>query len=230
MNKKIFSAVIAAFLIIPVAAANIRVTPINNEIKTEQISYKSSYPIIRGIGSDKEQAKLNVSFKETEQKAKRSVELATRQLGSDTISKNIKVEGTFNYSIKRKCSSIMSILFTDYLFSGGAHGRTIEIGRTFNLISGKEYSLKSLFKPDTDYVTAITNEIKKQMKERKITDQQLVKFEKIAKNEDYYLTNDSLVIFFSEYEYFPYSFGIQEFKIPLTTLEGILIPEVQPCT
>ena len=230
MNKRFFSGIVAAFLIIPVAAANIRVTPINNEIKTEQMSYKGGYPTIRGIGSDKEEAKLNVSFKEMEQKAKRSAELAARQLGNDAITRHIKVEGVFNYGVTRECSGIMSILFTDYLFSGGAHGRTIKTGRTFNLISGKEYSLKSLFKPETDYVTTISNEIKKQIKERKMTDQQLVKFDKIAKNEDYYLTNDSLVIYFSEYEYFPYALGIQEFKIPISSLEGILIPELKPCT
>jgi hypothetical protein len=230
MKKRFFSVILAAFLIIPVVAANIRVTSINNEINTEQFSYKGSYPIIRGIVDQKEESKLNVSFKEMEQKAKRTTELAARQLGSDAITRHIKVEGVFNYEVKRECSGIMSILFTDYLFSGGAHGRTIKTGRNFNQISGKEYSLKSLFKPDMDYVTTISNEIKKQIKERKIVDQQLVKFEKISKIDDFYLTNDSLVIFFSEYEYFPYSFGIQEFGVPLKTLEGILIPEVKQCT
>lgn len=229
MNKRVFSMILSLFLVIPVSAVTLRVTSMNNEINTEQLSFKSSYPIIRGIVDQKEEAKLNVSFKEMEQKAKRTAELAARQLGSDAITRHIKVEGVFNYDVKRECSGIMSILFTDYLYSGGAHGRTIKTGRTFNLITGKEYSLKSLFKPDTDYVTAISNEIKKQIKERKMTDQQLVKFEKISKNEDYYLTKDSLVIYFSEYEYFPYSFGIQEFPIPLKVLEGILVPEIKPC-
>ena len=230
MNKRLFSVFLTAILILPVQASTIRVIPINSVISTDQLSFKSSYPKIKGIVDEKEQVKLNVSFKEMEQKAKRTAELAARELGSDAITRHIKVEGVFGFEVKRECSGIMSILFTDYLYSGGAHGRTIKTGRTFNSISGKEYSLKSLFRTNTDYVTTISNEIKRQIKERKIADQQLVKFEKISKNEDFYLTGDSLVIFFSEYEYFPYYFGIQEFPIPLKSLEGILNPEVKQCT
>jgi hypothetical protein len=184
MNKqiKIFTAFIAAiFLVLPVSAATVRVSKVNSAIETDRLSYKGSYPVLRGILDKKEQSNLNVSFREMEQKARKNAELAARQLGSDQITNHIKVEGVFEYTVKRNCSGVMSILFTDYLFSGGAHGRTIETGRTFSQITGREYSLKSLFKPDTDYVTFISNEIKKQMKERDLTDKQLTPFEKISK-------------------------------------------------
>lgn len=97
--------------------------------------------------------------------------------------------------------------------------------------SGNVVELKDLFEDRADYVTRISEEIKKQMKEQIeagtsyyfLEDEMTENFEKIAENQNFYLDTDgNLVIVFDKYDVGPGYIGNPEFVIPSEVIEDIL--------
>lgn len=98
--------------------------------------------------------------------------------------------------------------------------------------SGKLVHLKDIFKENTDYVSVISKEIRKQMKSQmKNSDvmyfikDNCIKdgFENISKNQNFYFDSEGrMVIVFDEYEVGPGSIGTPEFTIPKEITEPIL--------
>ncbi|MEG0517731.1 MAG: DUF3298 and DUF4163 domain-containing protein [Bacteroidales bacterium] len=48
-----------------------------------------------------------------------------------------------------KNSNILSVLYTTYSFTGGAHGMTSFVGYNYDMVNQKELGVKDLFKPNT---------------------------------------------------------------------------------
>lgn len=109
-----------------------------------------------------------------------------------------------------------------------------EFNRYYNIdkTNGKVAELKDLFQDGVDYVTPITEEIKKQMKEQMdsgeamyfLEDDDVIDgFTQIAENQNFYRKADgSLVIAFDEYEVGPGYIGAPEFSIPDEVISSIL--------
>ena len=88
---------------------------------------------------------------------------------------------------------------------------------------------------DESYVTVISENIKKQMRERRLKDSNLVYwiagepdaidgFDSITPDQDFYISNEGkLVISFDKYLVAPGSMGIQEFEIPTEILQDVLV-------
>lgn len=100
--------------------------------------------------------------------------------------------------------------------------------------TGEIASLKDLFKEGTDYVTPVSENIRKQMKERMAEDENLIYwadkdselgfgFEQIKEDQNFYLDAEGkLVICFDEYEVAPGYMGLVEFTIEEEAIAGIL--------
>lgn len=100
--------------------------------------------------------------------------------------------------------------------------------------TGEIASLKDLFKEGVDYVTPVSENIKKQMRERMAADESLFYwveedseigfwFEKIKEDQNFYLNETGeLVICFDEYEVAPGYMGLVEFAIEKDVIEDIL--------
>lgn len=147
----------------------------------------------------------------------------------DTIHKQIEDQGYYDnpktqitgtYELKNNDKGIFSITIINYAYSGGAHGMTIVKGLNFNINTCQLYSLEQLFKPNSNYVDRISNIIKKQIKERNFPI--LDEFHKIDPNQDFYIADRSLVIFFQLYDIAPYSAGIPYFPISIYEIEDII--------
>lgn len=93
-----------------------------------------------------------------------------------------------------------------------------------NKKSGQYVQLADLFLPETDYITAISEDIKLQMTEQMKADENVVynlncevsedNFEHIAADQNFYINQDGkLVIVFDEYEVAPGFMGCPEFII-----------------
>lgn len=103
-----------------------------------------------------------------------------------------------------------------------------------NKETGNVIYLKDLFVEGADYVTPITNYIKKQMRQQMEKGEDRVyfidsedmpeeDFKKIKKNQNFYWNKDgSLIIAFDEYEVAPGYMGSPEFKIPEEVIKDIL--------
>lgn len=134
------------------------------------------------------------------------------------------MEITGEYKVHLNDKGLLSLTLEQFSYTkGAAHGMTYRHSLTFNLQDGHDYRLRELFKPDADFVRVISEKIKQEIKEKDIP--LIADFEEIAENEEYYLTEDSLVIYFQLYQYTPYAYGFPEFSIPYEELAEILKPD-----
>ncbi len=130
----------------------------------------------------------------------------------------VKMDGT--YELKNNDKGVLSLTLINYAFAGGAHGNTIVKGLNFDVETGHIYTLPELFKPGSDYIKKISEIIKVQIKERNLPT--LGDFTEINPNQDFYIADRSLVIFFQLYEITPYFVGIPYFPISIYELEDII--------
>ncbi|MGE8203258.1 DUF3298 and DUF4163 domain-containing protein [Heyndrickxia sp. NPDC080065] len=172
---------------------------------------KASYPQLKDIKNVKVESKINELFL-------KNAKLLHEQAKKDSkgLKKAEKVKNTYtsDYKVKHNKNDILSVAFTNYSYTGGAHGMTDQIAYTINMKTGKQLTLKDAAKGDSNYKEIINKVIKKQIKERKID--LIEPFKSISKNQKFYLQGDQIVVYFDLYEYTPYAAGIPEFKIPLT--------------
>ncbi|MCG1012877.1 DUF3298 and DUF4163 domain-containing protein [Tepidanaerobacter sp. GT38] len=129
-------------------------------------------------------------------------------------------EVTGRYHIRTNDKGILSISIEMYWFSGGAHGMTVLKSVTFDVATGRIYRLQDLFKENSDYVKRLTDIIKRQIQERDVP--VIVDFTSIEPDQDFYIENATLVIYFQLYELAPYAYGFPTFKIPTQEIEDIL--------
>ena len=138
-----------------------------------------------------------------------------------------KCETYFNYKITCQKGDILSLVLFDYQYYGGAHGITRQISHTFDIKTGREYDLADLMEGGSGYEGYINDFIRQDIVKEGLEDAQLVKFESIADDQNYYLSNKGLVIYFQQYEYFPYAAGIPEYNLPYDGLERYFNPEFE---
>lgn len=134
------------------------------------------------------------------------------------------------FDVKRSDSKYISIYITYYSYTGGAHGTHYDLVYTFDLEAQERIELQDLFKSDADYVSLINEKIEGQI--QALREESLRAggedwspydgFETIAPDQHFYLTDDSIVIFFGLYEIAPYAAGIPMFEIPFSDLESVM--------
>lgn len=126
-----------------------------------------------------------------------------------------------SYEIKSNERGIFSVTLTNYAYTPQmAHGMTFMGSVTADIQTGKLYTLRDLFKPGSDYVTVISNNIKQQIKQRDIPT--LNGFTTIKPDQDFYIADKALVIYFQLYEITPYYVGFPMFPISVYDLESII--------
>jgi len=130
-----------------------------------------------------------------------------------------EIKGVYEVTLNDR--GILSLKFNVYSIRiHAANGIDEQRSLTVNLETGKEYRLYDLFKRNSDYKTVISNIIRKQIEERNIP---LIKeFSGIDDFENYYLTENALVIYFQEIEFTPHYVGIPEFPIPYSQIKNLI--------
>ncbi len=135
--------------------------------------------------------------------------------------KSQKVEMLGWYEIKTNERGILSLTIGNYAFTyPSAHGLTIIKGLTFDMKTGDSIELKDLFKPGSDYVKVLSDIVSQQIIDRNIA--LLDEFKSIAPDQDFYIADKSLVLFFQLYEITPYYMGLQYFPISVYQIQGII--------
>jgi len=133
---------------------------------------------------------------------------------------NPQTDITAYYELKTNERGLLSLTLSNYAFSGGAHGITLLKALTFDVETGYNYELKQLFSPYSNYIKVLSDMIKVQIKEREIP--LIVDFNQIRPDQDYYLADKCLVVYFQQYELAPYAYGFPQFPISLYDLQDIL--------
>ncbi len=125
------------------------------------------------------------------------------------------------YEIKNNQRQVLSLSLSNYTYHyHAAHGMTYIKSLTFDLQKGKISELKDLFRPGSDYVQRLSGLIDNQIKQRNIP--LLNGFTAIRPNQDFYIADKVLVIYFQLYEITPYVFGFPMFPISVFDIEDII--------
>lgn len=185
-------------------------------IQTKKLPHASSkvnvyYPVITQMEDAIIQRKLNSTIIHTLNKLLVEQNFYAKEL----------VELLASFEIKNNQRGILSLNLIVYSFTGGAHGMTIIKSLTFDAKTGKQYELNDLFKPGSDYVKKLSDIIRQDIKK---WDVQLLypPFTEIRPDQDFYIADTSLVIYFQLYEITPYVWGFPYFPIPILDLADII--------
>jgi|SRR5690625_3842429 len=130
--------------------------------------------------------------------------------------------GTFE--IKTNERNIFSLSLSNYAYPAfAAHGLSLMESLTFSVESGEVYKLGDLFKSNQSYIKRISQKIKRQIERRNIP--LLEPFKQIKKEQNFYIADKALVIYFPMYELTPGSYGFPMFPISVYELEDIVRKE-----
>lgn len=168
------------------------------------------YPRVEGLSNVGAQGKINGTILDTVNK------LIIKQ----GYYENPKTEVTGTYELKANERQVLSLSIINYAFSGGAHGMTYVKSITTSTESGEIYELKELFKPGIDYVKKLSEMVKVQINERNID--LLDEFKGIRPDQDYFVVDSVLVLYFQLYEIAAYVYGFVEFPIPIYEIQEII--------
>lgn len=203
------------------------------EYQEKYLKTTIQYPQISGLPDSLVQASINSVFKhaalDAESQGRKNAAAMEQSFDKGYAGSPNQCETYFDYSIKYNRNGLLSVVLTDYQYSGGAHGLTEQISYTFDLLAGRNLSLEDLMQSGSGYRDYINSAIREEIDKREAAGELVeipgTKFYDIGENPAFFLSNDGLVFYFQQYEYFPYAAGIQEFTIRYCDLKGMLKPE-----
>ncbi len=206
---------------------NVKTEKLTSE--TEYLTAALQYPQLEGLADEAVQTDVNTVFRQLAETAmatgkKNATEMASYIRDGYTGAVG-KCETVFDYLVTYNQDGLISIVFIDYQYCGGAHGATTQTAYTIDLTTGLVLSLADVLNNKTDYVPYINASIRHEI-DRRVATEQLYEFEfdpfvGISSTTGYYLSNDAVVVYFQEYEHFPYACGIQEFAVSFDELSGM---------
>jgi predicted secreted protein len=208
------------------------VTIANEKIDAQKDFLKTTiqYPQLNGLKDPAAQAAVNNILKQ----AATAAQAAGEKNAADMV-QAIKegytgavgqCETTFDYMLGCNRNGLLSVVLSDYQYAGGAHGSTVQRSWTFDLNTGKALKLGDLMKTGSAYADTIDAAIRREIDARVaaggLVEFDFSKFKDIGKDPAFYLSNDSAVFYFQQYEYFPYAAGIQEFGVKFADLAPMI--------
>ncbi|HLR14773.1 MAG TPA: RsiV family protein [Bacillota bacterium] len=162
---------------------------------------------------------------------RRSINEAVFHLVHHVISEQHEKQGADQFAemiglfeIKTNERNILSLTISNYSIAPrAANGLTIVRSLTFDVQTGKQYTLPSLFLPQSPYVAILSAIVQEQITARDIPT--LNNFTHISPNQDFYIADKTLVLYFQEIEITPHYIGIPMFPISVYEIEDIINPD-----
>ena len=147
---------------------------------------------------------------------------------AETLSKP-DMNGSLDYRVELNSRNLTSLTLVEFSQPKlAAHPMTYWHSYTFNAKSGKLYKLSDLFKPGSGYETILNRKVQELIAEQNL--KLLRPYTGITANQAFYLTPDSLVLYYQLYEFTPYYFGFPSFAIPYEEIAPFLSDELRPLT
>lgn len=173
---------------------------------------KILYPRVVAMPNQRVQQMIN-------QRIVTQVEELIRSQQQNQIQGNTEMTGF--YELKNNQRGVLSLTQNNYAYTPpAAHGLTLLKSLTLNTQTGHVYTLRELFKSGSNYVEILSNLIRAQIKERDVP--LLGEFTGIKPDQDFYIADKTLVIYFQLYEITPYVYGFPMFPISVYSIQGII--------
>jgi inhibitor of cysteine peptidase len=207
----------------------VTVTTMKLNSKDENLTVTLQYPQIRGLDDLDVQDSINSVLRGAATAAvgeglSNSFELTQTKL--DYPDHTFACDTYLDYRVTYNQDGLLCVTMTDYQYAGGAHGTTVQTSYLFDLRTGDRLDLSDLMNSGAAYLSvidpAIRAEIDRYEAAGELVELDSGRFKTIGDHPNFYPTDDALVFYFQQYEYFPYAAGIQEFSIPYGDLAGLL--------
>lgn len=202
----------------PVPAVKLEVKEIKSE--SELINIDLNIPVISGLPDEQIQTKLNQLLEKDAIKHQEAM-IAEAKANADFILTEPYhtfelVSRFYQYCVT---DNVLSFYVDYYSYTGGAHGMTERIAYNFNLNTGEELKLSDFFESGVDYITMINEKVQAAIdRDPQLYFPKEYGFQGISEDQGFYLENNSLTVFFLQYEIAPYAAGIRTFSIPYNQL------------
>jgi hypothetical protein len=127
-----------------------------------------------------------------------------------------------DYAVQYYSGNLLSLLFTDYTFTGGAHGSTISTTYNYDPVNNKEINLSDIFKPGSDYLKFLSGYCFEDIKRQNALMGMDSMDDMIKPGVDplvpenfarFVLSADSLIIIFDQYQVGPGAAGSYDVRI-----------------
>ncbi|GAB6181644.1 hypothetical protein JCM14036_29630 [Desulfotomaculum defluvii] len=167
------------------------------------------YPQVSGLKNQVAQQKINDAI----------TRIVQRQIPQEGCEVYAEIYGRYEVEVNK--NGILSIKFNFYTIRHmAANGLDVQKSITANLETGEIYQLHDLFKSNSHYRVTLNRIIDQQIKEKDIN--LLTPFPGVSDYDEYYLTEDSLVLYWQELEYTAHYLGTIEFVIPYIRIRNII--------
>ncbi len=177
-------------------------------ITSEKGPTKVMYPKLVGMKDKKVEGQINKDIR-------RLVDSLKEEVEEPDTSVHI------SYTIKVNRNGVLSlIILLDFYKEHAAHPMQVQKALTFSTLTGQNFSFPELFNPNSYYKTRLTRYVSNYIKAEKIPvfDQP----PKVNDKQEYYLTEQMLVLFYQIYEYTPYAYGFLEIPVPFDVVMQML--------
>ncbi|MDP4147646.1 MAG: WG repeat-containing protein, partial [Bacillota bacterium] len=194
------------------------IIPLNNMYRVKEEKYKPNkdylvyYPQIEGMENLVLERTINERLKQLSQ--------------VKPVDHNIQLEYSYgrDFSIEFFKKNLLVLELNGYYYPlGAAHDMPIKIFQHIDLITGRFYELKDLFKENSNYVQVLSDIIGEQIKKGQ---QHFYVFpdsyKGISEYQPFYVDENALYIYFLPYEIAPFAAGFPTFKIPYEEIFNII--------
>lgn len=186
-----------------------------NEQKLVPQKFNIVYPFVVNENNDRIKTKVNQEIIDA------VGELFKNQVLLPEKTDFIEIFGVYEIGVNK--NYILSILFSIYTYVyHAAHGLTVYSSITINTKTGETYNFSDLFNPKMNYLGVLTLMVNKYIKDNNI--QLINPFKGVTDNQEFYLTDKNLILYYQVYEYTPYYYGLFKVPIPYTEIKNILSP------
>ncbi|TVY10885.1 WG repeat-containing protein [Paenibacillus cremeus] len=194
------------------------VIPLNAQYRVKEDKYKPNkdylvyFPQVEGMRDLAAQQRVNSRLKELSQ---------VKPIPGN-VQLSYSYNGDFEVSFFKK--ELLVLQMTGYNFPfGAAHGMPSKVYAHVDLVDGRFYELKDLFKPGSNYVAVLSEIVGKQIK----TDPQYSyvfpdTYKGIKPDQPFYVTEHALHLYFAPYDIAPYAAGFPTFTIPFTEIMNMI--------
>lgn len=176
-----------------------------NTLRLDNQLWNIDYPSVYGLSNYYVQEKIN-----------QRIYTSVMKLVQVLTQPDMLTYVSMSYEIKTNERNILSLVLHGLGDFHGAHPVSNAISLTFDVATGICYELRDLFIPDSGYLQKISDIVEAQIKERDI--QLISEFKGIQPDQDYYIADKALIIYFQPYEITPGYYGFPYFPIPIYTL------------
>lgn len=186
------------------------------------LKYKIKYPQIlnNSVGSNNFNKFNYVKANELKQYSEKDLFKEAKELYDFNLANGYPVmvyEIVLDFTITYNTNNIVSLYSDEYIFTGGAHGNTTRSSQNWKIPLGSQFTLYDLFGNNCNYVLDILKDINYQIKNQ-IENGTNYYFDNYCSLildtinfNNFYLSENYIVIFFQQYDIAPYSSGIPTF-------------------